>query len=422
MSAAEQQAVPATATAEDTPTSDTAAASSTTNASEATEAPATTDTPAPAPAAAVAPVSDESTAAAPASDEPPAAAGPSDPPTSESVAAPAATDSETAAKTESDAPAAAAAATEINDDAAPVATETKDAVIPAGEPTPIDKLWAAAKAEKHPEIWGVTLADPETHIPTRIILQKYLNANDGDLAKAKDQLIKTLHWRSQARPVELVKKAYLRAKFEGLGYVTQYRQEGSTEPTGNEVFTWNIYGSVKSIDETFGDLQDFLNWRVALMEQALQALDLNSATQPITAEEDPYKIFQVHDYKSISFLRQSPQVKTASAETIKVFAQNYPELLKEKFFVNVPAIMGFVYTFMKLFVAPKTIKKFHPMSNGGNLAAEFGQSKVVTLGEKLPANYGGKGAALEEQGTGPLLADEVHETSELEERAAEREL
>jgi hypothetical protein len=147
----------------------------------------------------------------------------------------------------------------------------------------------------------------------------------------------------------------------------------------------------------------FLEWRVALMELALQELDIASATKPITADYDPYKIFQVHDYKSISFLRQSPQVKSASAETIKVFAQNYPELLKEKFFVNVPAIMGFVYAFMKLFVAPKTIKKFHPMSNGGNLALEFGESKVSSLGEKLPANYGGKGAALEEQGQGPLL-------------------
>ena len=139
------------------------------------------------------------------------------------------------------------------------------------------------------------------------------------------------------------------------------------------------------------------------MELALQELDLASATKAITAEYDPYKIFQVHDYKSISFLRQSPQVKSASAETIKVFAQNYPELLKEKFFVNVPAIMGFVYAFMKLFVAPKTIKKFHPMSNGGNLAVEFAESTVAALGEKLPANYGGKGAELEAQGKGPLL-------------------
>lgn len=139
------------------------------------------------------------------------------------------------------------------------------------------------------------------------------------------------------------------------------------------------------------------------MELALQELDLPSATKPITTDYDPYKIFQVHDYKSISFLRQSPKVKSASAETIKVFAQNYPELLKEKFFVNVPAIMGFVYAFMKLFVAPKTIKKFHPMSNGDNLAREFADSKVSALGERLPRNYGGKGASLEEQGKGPLL-------------------
>ena len=140
------------------------------------------------------------------------------------------------------------------------------------------------------------------------------------------------------------------------------------------------------------------------MELALQELSLATATKPITAEYDPYKIFQVHDYKSISFLRQSPKVKSASAETIKVFAQNYPELLKEKFFVNVPAIMGFIYNFMKLLVAAKTIKKFHPMSNGGGLALEFGDSGVSGLGDKLPPEYGGKGADLKAQGKEPLLA------------------
>ena len=142
------------------------------------------------------------------------------------------------------------------------------------------------------------------------------------------------------------------------------------------------------------------------MELAVQELSLPTATKPITADYDPYKIFQVHDYKSISFLRQSPQVKAASTETIRVFATGYPELLKEKFFVNVPAIMGFMYGVMKLFVAPRTIKKFHPMSNGGNLALEFADSKVAGLGEKLPANYGGKGAELEEQGLGPLLVEQ----------------
>ena len=38
----------------------------------------------------------------------------------------------------------------------------------------------------HSEIWGVRLSSPETHVPTQIVLQKYLNANDGDVAKAAD--------------------------------------------------------------------------------------------------------------------------------------------------------------------------------------------------------------------------------------------
>lgn len=139
------------------------------------------------------------------------------------------------------------------------------------------------------------------------------------------------------------------------------------------------------------------------MELALQELGLARATAPITADADPYKLYQVHDYKSVSFLRSPPQVKAASSETIRVFAQNYPELLKEKFFVNVPAIMGFMYTFMKLFVAPKTIKKFHPMSNGAGLARELADSKVKALGEMLPPEYGGKGQDLKTQGKEALL-------------------
>lgn len=151
------------------------------------------------------------------------------------------------------------------------------------------------------------------------------------------------------------------------------------------------------------DTSRFLEWRVALMEMALQELSISTATKPITAGYDPYKIFQVHDYKSVSFFSQKPEVKEASKETIKQFAQNYPELLKEKFFVNVPAIMGAIYAFMKLFVAAKTVKKFHPMSNGGALALEFGDSKVKGLGQMLPKEYGGKGEDLKSIGKAPIL-------------------
>lgn len=127
--------------------------------------------------------------------------------------------------------------------------------------TPIQALYAAQQEHGHPEIWGVTLADPATHVPSQIIFQKYLNANDGDLAKAKDQLLKTLAWRKTTKPLELLEQAYNRDKFAGLGYVTSYHKDATgayntEEPETKEVFTWNVYGNTKSIDKTFGDLQE----------------------------------------------------------------------------------------------------------------------------------------------------------------------
>lgn len=126
--------------------------------------------------------------------------------------------------------------------------------------TPLQELWKTVQAQSHPEVWGVTLADPATHIPSQIVLQKYLNANDGDVVKAEDQLTKTLEWRAKTQPLELIKKNYSKAKFEGLGYVTKYlagdEKASEDNPEAKEIFTWNIYGGVKSIEETFGNLEE----------------------------------------------------------------------------------------------------------------------------------------------------------------------
>ncbi|GAW11370.1 hypothetical protein ANO14919_007140 [Xylariales sp. No.14919] len=324
------------------------------------------------------------------------------PPAPEAAAAPTSTTTTTAPAPQADpeeTPAQAQAQAQETSESQPQPPQPDEPI------TPLQELWATAQAHEHPEIWGVTLADPSTHVPSQIVLQKYLNANDGDIVKAKDQLTKTLDWRKKTQPLELIKQTFSKEKFGGLGYVTTHTVEGDEADKPREIFTWNVYGNVKSIDVTFGNLEEFINWRVALMEQAVQELSLSTATTPITSDSDadPYKMFQVHDYKGVSFLRQAPQVKAASTETIRVFATAYPELLKEKFFVNVPGVMGFMYAFMKLFVAARTIKKFHPMSNGANLAKEdFGGSKVP-LGQMLPPEYGGKGADLKAQGTEPLV-------------------
>ena len=77
------------------------------------------------------------------------------------------------------------------------------------------------------------------------------------------------------------------------------------------------------------------------MELAVRDLKLNEATEVMDYYgEDPYQMIQVHDYLNVKFFRTSSSIRSASRQTIEVFSMAYPELLKEKYFVNVPAIIG----------------------------------------------------------------------------------
>ncbi|KAI9047227.1 hypothetical protein LZ554_008681 [Drepanopeziza brunnea f. sp. 'monogermtubi'] len=250
-------------------------------------------------------------------------------------------------------------------------------------------LPAVIKEADHGEIWGVELEDA-AHVPTTIVLEKFLRANSKDVVKAKAQLAAALKWRKKMDPAQLLADfRFDKSKFGGMGFVTVYPE---TAAHAKEIVTWNIYGAVKDNKATFGNVEEFIKWRAALMELSVRELDLASATEPIPVDGvDPYRMTQVHDYLNASFLRMDPAIKAASKETITTFSMAYPELLKEKFFVNVPLVMGWVFTAMKLFLSPDTVKKFHPLAYGKSLAGE-----LKSFGAELPAEYGGKGKSIQE--------------------------
>lgn len=270
------------------------------------------------------------------------------------------------------------------------------------------------------EVYGVDISDSNS-FHTKLILQKFLRANANDLEKAKEQLLGTLKWRKEFQPLDQLKVSHNKESFGGLGYVTIIDGVPGS-PNEKDVVTFNIYGAVKDNKKTFGDIIPyvlvsnlpvqtvdrvlkhlrFLEWRVALMELSLQKLDLQYATKPIPdygKGPDPYQGIQIHDYLSISFLRQDPLVKAASQKAIEVFSKYYPETLSRKFFVNVPAVMGWLYTAIKLVLPRETVKKFTVMSYGNQLVKE--------LGPGVPDVYGGKGEPLESIGQQPLLSDKV---------------
>ncbi|KAG9236552.1 putative phosphatidylinositol transfer protein sfh5 [Amylocarpus encephaloides] len=270
--------------------------------------------------------------------------------------------------------------------------------------TPLENILAELpsiiKDVGHGEMWGVELSDGD-HVPTTIVIEKFLKANNGNVTEAIVQLKKALKWRKEMNPAGLLANVeFDRSKFGDLGYVTVYPQ---TDGAVREIVTWNIYGAVKDLKSTFGNLEDFIKWRAALMELAVRELNLASATVKIPQDGvDPYRMIQVHDYLNVSFLRMDPAVKAASKETIQIFSMAYPELLKEKFFVNVPILMGWVFAAMKLFLSAETIKKFHPLSYGGSLAGE-----LPALGDDLPTDYGGKGKDIQTGLTVQYTAEEA---------------
>jgi hypothetical protein len=136
------------------------------------------------------------------------------------------------------------------------------------------------------------------------------------------------------------------------------------------------------------------------MEKSVQKLNLSAATIPIPdylEGSDPYQGFQIHDYLQVSFLRQDPSVKAATTKTIEVLGRYYPETLSRKFFVNVPVIMGWVYTAVKLIVAKETAKKFTVLSYGNQLAGE--------LGPNVPTVYGGTKGELESVAEGMSMVE-----------------
>ncbi|KAK6442393.1 Non-classical phosphatidylinositol transfer protein (PITP) [Oleoguttula sp. CCFEE 5521] len=267
----------------------------------------------------------------------------------------------------------------------------------------VDQITAEAD---HNEMYGIMLqptkeGDKPSHT-TLIILQKFLRANAGDLPKAKTQLLEALNWRKQYRPLEAKDEVFSKAKFGGLGYVT--RLKGVVDTANEEdVATFNIYGAAaKDPKKTFGDVDAFIRWRIALMELTLSALALNTATLPIPdygAGPDPYQAIQIHDYLSVSFFRQPAEVKASSSRIIALFSKYYPETVSYKYFVNVPIVMQWMMGTMKMLLSSDAVKKMTWMTYGSEL--------VQYLGQGIGKEYGGQGPSLSEMGETVTYDDDV---------------
>ncbi|KAG0635321.1 CRAL-TRIO domain-containing protein [Tuber brumale] len=254
------------------------------------------------------------------------------------------------------------------------------------------------------KMWGVTLSTDKDDFATKLILQKFLRGNKNDVDAAEKQFVETIKWRRGYFDADgKVIGTWDEQKFAGLGWITKER---TGKPDQEVVVTWNIYGAVKNYNETFGDVDEFIRWRVTLMERTIDLLELGSVKTPIPENgPDPYKAFQIHDYLQVSILRNHPVIKAASEKAVSLFQNYYPECLDKKFFVNVPLLMGWMYSFMKMIINRSTFKKIYMLRHGSSLASELNS-------ETVPEEYGGKGVNLSIKGmsigaNGQLIKSEL---------------
>jgi hypothetical protein len=125
---------------------------------------------------------------------------------------------------------------------------------------PLTKFYDAFEAlvteAQHGEVYGIELSKSKP-FHTKLILQKFLRANQNDLEKAKSQLLDTLKWRKEFDPTKAAGETFEKSKFDGLGYVLEV--EGVPEsPNKKDIVTFNIYGAVKDNKATFGDLDGYV--------------------------------------------------------------------------------------------------------------------------------------------------------------------
>ncbi|KAH7913859.1 CRAL-TRIO domain-containing protein [Hygrophoropsis aurantiaca] len=223
-------------------------------------------------------------------------------------------------------------------------------------------------------MWGVQIdpTHPNTDARVSVALMKFLRARNLNPSEAKDMLISTLRWRESFGVDAALREEYPEKVFGGLGRV--YGKDRQGRP-----ITYNLYGANKDLDAVFGDVQRFLRWRVAFMEQSIALLDFETVDQMV----------QVHDYDGVSFSSRTPSSKRAAEEASSIFQGHYPEFLARKFFINVPTFLTWIFWLFKPLLASATLAKMSVVGTGSRAIG-------VALGEiaerdELPVRYGGTG-------------------------------
>ncbi|CAA3008459.1 patellin-4 [Olea europaea subsp. europaea] len=202
------------------------------------------------------------------------------------------------------------------------------------------------EVEKEISIWGVPLLPSKGDEGTNIVLLKFLRARDFKVNDAYQMLEKTLKWRKDFK-IDSIFDEEFGPELNSVAYMSGADREGHP-------LCYNIFGVLNNEEiyqKTLGDeekREQFLRWRVQLMEKGIQKLE--------------FKPGCVNSLVQINDLKNSPgaskkEVRTAVNKAIALLQDNYPEFVAKNIFINVPFWYFAFHSLLSPFLTQRTKSK-----------------------------------------------------------------
>ncbi|CAN1328114.1 PATL4 [Linum perenne] len=297
-------------------------------------------------------------------------------------------------KDNEDAAPAAAAVTESdeqskdNEDAAAAVTESDSAVHEKEEKIiqedKTEEPAAAVATAAEISLWGVPLLPSKGGESTDVVLLKFLRARDFKVSESFEMLKKTLQWRKDNSIDSILEEDLGRQDLAAAFYTD------GTDRVGHPV-SYNIYGVFNDQEvysKAFGigteeeaekkknGIQQFMRWRIQLLEQSIQKLELKPGG--------------VSSLLQISDLNNSPppskkELRTAMKQAVGILQDNYPELVARNIFINVPFWYYAMNALLSPFLTQRTRSKF-VVARPARVTETL--LKYISI-EQIPVQYGG---------------------------------
>ncbi|XP_073056166.1 patellin-4-like [Primulina eburnea] len=184
---------------------------------------------------------------------------------------------------------------------------------------------ANIEVAKDISIWGVPLLPSKGDDRTDVVLLKFLRARDFKVDDAFQMLQKTLQWRIEFKIDSILDEEF------GSDLTSAAYQSG-IDSQGHPI-CYNIFGVLDNEEiyqktlTTEEKREQFLRWRVQLMEKGIQKLN--------------FKPGGVSSFVQLNDLKNSPgpskkEVRSVVRKTVALLQDNYPEFVAKSIFVNVP--------------------------------------------------------------------------------------